>query len=88
MKNTKQNAPLIHDFRFNFSKQNTVYVFFFQRGKGTYVKTLEVYNVKTLEVYNVKALEVFVYQIFTGGDMLIIRWIQPYMLIIPNIELM
>ena len=24
-----------------------------------------------------KTLEVFVYQIFTGGDMLIIRWIQP-----------
>ena len=58
----------------------------FKRGKGTYVKTLEVYNVttlevytvKTLEVYNVTALEVFCYQIFTGGDMLII----------PNIELM
>ena len=82
----------------------------FKRGKGTYVKTLEVYNVttlevytvKTLEVYNVttlelytvktlevcmvttlevytiKTLEVFCYQIFTGGDMLII----------PNIELM
>ena len=66
----------------------------FKRGKGTYVKTLEVYNVttievytvKTLEVYNVttlevytvKTLEVFCYQIFTGGDMIII----------PNIELM
>ena len=54
------------------------------------VKTLEVYNVKTLAVYNVqcKTLEVYnvkckntevsVYQIFTGGDILII----------PNIELM
>ena len=74
----------------------------FKRGKGTYVKTLEVYTVKTLEVYNVttlevytvktlevynvttlevytiKTLEVFCYQIFTGGDMIII----------PNIELM
>ena len=58
----------------------------FKRGKGTYVKTLEVYNVKqhevynvkTLEMYTVKTLEVFCYQIFTGGDMLII----------PNIELM
>ena len=66
----------------------------FKRGNGTYVKTLEVYNVKTLEVYTVKTLEVynittlevytiktpevFCYQIFTGGDMLII----------PNIELM
>ena len=58
----------------------------FKRGKGTYVKTLEVYNVtllkvytvKTLEVYTIKTLEVFCYQIFTGGDMLII----------PNIELM
>ena len=42
------------------------------------VTTLEVYNVKTLEVYTVKTLEVFCYQIFTGGDMLII----------PNMELM
>ena len=42
------------------------------------VKTLEVYHVKTLEVYNVTTLEVFCYQIFTGGDRLII----------PNIELM
>ena len=50
----------------------------FKRGKETYVKTLEVYNVKTLEVYTVKTLEVFCYQIFTRGDMLII----------PNIELM
>ena len=33
---------------------------------------------KTLEVYTVKTLEVFCYQIFSGGDMLII----------PNIELM
>ena len=30
----------------------------FKRGKGTYVKTLEVCNIKTLEVYNVKTLEV------------------------------
>ena len=42
------------------------------------VKTLEVYNVKTLEVYSVTALEVSCYQIFTGGDILII----------PNIEFM
>ena len=41
------------------------------------VKTLEVYNVTTLEVYTIKT-EVFCYQIFTGGDMIII----------PNIELM
>ena len=61
-------------------------MFSFQKRKGTYVKTLEVYNVttlevytvKTLEVYNVTTLEVFCYQIFTGGDMLII----------PNMELM
>ena len=45
-------------------------IFSFQGGKGTHVKTLEVYTVKTLEV--------FIYQIFTGGDILII----------PNIELM
>ena len=77
----------IHNFRFNhFQNKNIVYVLFSKRGKGTYVKTLEVYTVKTLEVYNVttlevytiKTLEVFCYQIFTGGDMLII----------PNIELM
>ena len=79
----KQNAPTIHDIQ--FSKQNSVYSFF-QRGKGTNVKTLEVcnvkalevYNVKALEVYNVKALEVSYYQILTGGDILIS----------PNIELM
>ena len=34
-------------------------IFSFQRGKGTCVKTLEVYNVKTLEVCNVKTLEVY-----------------------------
>ena len=78
-----------------FMIQNKIpYIFSFQGGKGTHVKTLEVYTVKTLEVYTVKTLEVytvktlevynvktleeFVYQIFTGGDMLII----------PNIELM
>ena len=39
-----------------FSFQNrTPYIYiFFQRRKGTNVKTLEVYNVKTLEVCNVK----------------------------------
>ena len=68
-------------------------IFSFQGGKGTHVKTLEVYNVKTLEVYNVKTLEVynvkntrgvycktlevFIYQIFTGGDILIIPNIEP-----------
>ena len=49
---------------------------FFQRGKGTNVKTLEVYNVKTLEVYNVKTLEVSYYQMLTGGDVLIISNIE------------
>ena len=38
-----------------FSIQNKIQCMIpFQRGKGTYVKTLEVYNVKTLEVYTVK----------------------------------
>ena len=65
MKNTKQNAPLIHDFWLNFPKQNTVY-FIFQKKEGKELtskkkKTLEVYNVKTLEMYNVKTLEVFIY---------------------------
>ena len=75
------------DSRFSvFKAKLHVCSFFFQRGKGTNVKTLEVYNVKTLEVYNVKTLEVYnvktlevsYYQILTGGDILII----------PNIELM
>ena len=70
MKNTKQNAPPIHDFRFNFFKTKYGACSLFTRGKGNLCKTLEVYNVKTLEVYNVKTLEVFIYQIFTGGDML------------------
>ena len=43
---------------FGFQKQNKS-IYFFQRGKGNNVKTLEVYNVKTLEVYNVKTLEVY-----------------------------
>ena len=43
---------------FDFQKQNKS-IYFFQRGKGNNVKTLEVYNVKTLEVYNVKTLEVY-----------------------------
>ena len=43
---------------FGFQKQNKS-VYFFQRGKGTNVKTLKVYNVKTLEVYNVKTLGVY-----------------------------
>ena len=47
----KQNAPKIHDIWFSKNKTPCI---FFQRGKGTNVKTLEVYNVKTLEVYNVK----------------------------------
>ena len=46
-------------FNLTLSKQNMVYVLFSKEGKGTYVKTLEVYNVKTLEVYNVKTLEVY-----------------------------
>ena len=53
MKNTKQNAPPIHD-----SKQNTMYILFSKRERNSH-KTLEVYNVKTLEVYNVKTLEVY-----------------------------
>ena len=71
-------------------------IFSFQGGKGTHVKTLEVYNVKCKNTRGVhckntrgvhckntrgvycKTLEVFVYQILTGGDILII----------PNIELM
>ena len=78
-------------------------IFSFQGGKGTHIKTLEVYNVKCKNTRGVycknnrgvyckntrgvyckntrgvycKTLEVFVYQIFTGGDILII----------PNIEL-
>ena len=59
MKNTKQNAPPIHDFQFNYFKTKYRVRSLFKRGKGTYVKTLEVYNVKTLEVYNVKTLEVY-----------------------------
>ena len=43
---------MIHDFR--FSKQKCRVCSFSKRGKGTNVKTLEVYNVKALEVYNVK----------------------------------
>ena len=43
-----------------------------------HVKTLEVYTTTTLKVYTVTALEVSCYQIFTGGDILVI----------PNIELM
>ena len=39
---------------FDFQRPNKSIYFFFQRGKGNNVKTLEVYNVKTLEVYNVK----------------------------------
>ena len=71
-----RNTPTIHNFQ--FSKQKCCVCSFLKRGKGTNVKTLEVYNVKTLEVYNVKTLEVSCYQILTGGDILII----------PNIELM
>ena len=38
-----------------FMIQNKILcIFSFQGGKGTDVKTLEVYNIKTLEVYNVK----------------------------------
>ena len=37
MKNTKQNAPPIHDFRLNFPKQNTVYLKK-KGGKGNNVK--------------------------------------------------
>ena len=47
---------MIHNFL--FSKQNAIYVLFLKKGKGTNVKTLEVYNVKTLEVYTGTALEV------------------------------
>ena len=61
MKNTKQNAPPIHDFQLNFPKQNPVYFLFQKLGKELMSKTLEVYNVKTLEVCNVKTLEVFIY---------------------------
>ena len=58
--------------------ETKICVYFFQKGKGTNVKTLEVYNVKTLEVYNVKTLEVYnvktlevsYHQILTGGDVL------------------
>ena len=43
-----------------FTFQNKIpCIFSFQRGKGTHVKTLEVYNINTLEVYNVKTLEVY-----------------------------
>ena len=43
-----------------FTIQNKILcIFSFQGGKGTHVKTLEVYTVKTLEVYNVKTLEVY-----------------------------
>ena len=38
-----------------FMIQNKIlHIVSFQGGKGTHVKTLEVYTVKTLEVYNVK----------------------------------
>ena len=58
--NTKQNAPLIHDFGWTF--QNKIpCIFFSPKEKKTYVITLEVYNVKALEVYNIKTLEVFIY---------------------------
>ena len=100
-KNINKNTPAIHDFQ--FSKQNSVYVlFFFQKGKGTIVKTLEVYNVKTLEVYNVKILEVYnvktleVYNVKTpevyNVKTLEVSYYQILtggnILIIPNIELM
>ena len=69
-----------------FQKQNTVHVFSFSERernlhkitRGVKCKNTRGVQCKTLEVYNAKHLEVFVYQIFTGGDMLII----------PNIELM
>ena len=95
MKKTQNKMP--HQFTIsNLTIFKTKYrvCSLFKRGKGTYVKTLEVYTVttlevytiktlevytvKTLEVYTIKTLEVFCYQIFTGGDMIII----------PNIELM
>ena len=112
MKNTKQNAHQFTIFDLTILKTKYSVCSLLKRGKGTYVKTLEVYNIKTLEVYTVKkktlevynvktlevytvktlevynvttlevytikTLEVFCYQIFTGGDMIII----------PNIELM
>ena len=77
-------------------------IFSFQGGgKGTQVKTLEVYNVKTLEVYNVKTLEVYnvktleVYNVNTRG--VYCKTLEVFVcqiftgsdiLIIPNIELM
>ena len=47
---------------FDFQKPNKS-IYFFQRGKGNNVKTLEVCNVKTLEVYSIKhSLEVMYVQ--------------------------
>ena len=60
MKNTKQNALLIHKFWINCLKTKCRDFFFsFQGGKGNHVKALDVYTVKALEVYTVKALEVY-----------------------------
>ena len=77
MKNPKQNALPIHN-----SKQNTVYILFSGRERNSRKNikcknTRGVYCKNTRGVY-CKTLEVFIYQIFTGGDILII----------PNIELM
>ena len=47
------------DSRFLVFKTKRCVCSFSKRGKGTSIKTLEVYNVKTLEVYNVKTLEVY-----------------------------
>ena len=69
MKNTKQNAPPIHEFWINYLKTKHRFFFSFQGGKGNHVKALEVYcistrgvYVTTLEVYTAKTLEVFCYQ--------------------------
>ena len=51
-KKYKQKRP--DNSRFSVFKTKLHVIFFSQRGKGTSVKTLEVYNVKTPELFNVK----------------------------------
>ena len=57
--NKKYKTKCPDDSRFSIFKTKCCGCSHFKKGKGTNIKTLEVYNVKTLEVYNVKTLEVY-----------------------------
>ena len=52
--NKKYKTKCLDDSQFLVFKMKCRVRFLFEKGKGTIVKTLEVYNVKTLEVYHVK----------------------------------